>query len=274
MEIEIDIKDIRTLVEVVKKNYNFDLGEYALSSLKRRLQRILEVYKFPTMNELTYKVGNNKLFFEEFLREITVNTTEMFRDPSFWRKLRDEVFPLFQNTPTIRIWHAACSSGEEVYSMAIALKEAGLFDKAKIYASDINELVMAKAQVGKYPIRNMEINEPNYERYSGEKELLKYYSANGDFAQMDTSLLSNVTFKKFDLVAGEPFMKFDLILCRNVLIYFTLPLQDRVVEIFSRSLMTGGLLAVGSKETIAWCKSYAKYSSFSLEEKIFKKIKD
>ena len=274
MEIEIDIKDIRILVDVVKKNYNFDLGDYALSSFKRRLQRILEVYKFPSMVELTHKVGTNNLFFEEFLREITVNTTEMFRDPSFWRKLRDDVFPLYKNVPTIRIWHAACSSGEEVYSMAIALKEAGLFEKAKIYASDINELVMSKAQVGKYPIRNLEINEPNYERYSGKRELNKYFKANGDHFQMDTSLLSNVTFKKFDLIQGEPFLKFDLILCRNVLIYFTLPLQDRVVEMFNRSLMTGGLLAVGSKETIAWCKSYEKYSSFSLEEKIFKKVKD
>ena len=271
---EIDIKEIRLLVDIVKKNYNFDLGEYALSSFKRRLQRILEVYKLSNMAELTLKVSQNKNFFEEFLREITVNTTEMFRDPSFWRKLRDEVFPVLANYPTIRIWHAACSSGEEVYSMAIALKEAGLFDKAKIYASDINELVMAKAQTGKYPIRNMEVNDANYERYSGKKELTNYYKAIGDQACLDTSLLSNVTFKKFDLVQGEPFMKFDLIICRNVLIYFTLPLQDHVIDMFSRSMMTGGLLAVGSKETIAWCKSYNKYSAFSLEEKIFKKVKD
>jgi len=271
MEIEIDIKEIRGLVTAVKNSYGFDFGEYALSSFKRRLSRILEVYKFDTMQKLTDRVATDKAFYELFLKEVTVNTTEMFRDPSFWKKMKEIVFPQLKDFPTIRIWHAACSSGEEVYSMAIALKEAGLYEKARIFASDINEDVIAKAKEGKYPIRNMELNGLNYEKFEGPHKLTNYFKTVGDQAQMDLDLLRNVTFKKFDLVQGEQFLRFDIILCRNVLIYFNLPLQDQVIEKFAKCLSLEGFLAVGSKETIAWCKSAENYSTFSLEEKIYQK---
>jgi chemotaxis protein methyltransferase CheR len=271
MEIEIDIKEIRTLVTAIKTNYGFDFGEYALSSFKRRLSRILEVYKFENMQKLTDRVASDKPFYELFLKEVTVNTTEMFRDPSFWKKLKESVFPLVKDFPVIRVWHSACSSGEEVYSMAIALKEAGLYDKARIFASDINEDVIAKALEGKYPARNMELNGFNYEKYEGPKKLSNYFKVNGDYAYMDLDLLKNVTFKKFDLVQGDQFQRFDIILCRNVLIYFNLPLQDQVIAKFAKCMSLGGFLAVGSKETIAWCKSAENFSTFSLEEKIYQK---
>lgn len=271
MELEIDIKDIRNLVTSIKNTYGFDFGEYALSSFKRRLSRILEIYKFENMQKLTDKVVTDKAFYELFLKEVTVNTTEMFRDPTFWKKMKEAVFPLINDFPTIRIWHAACSSGEEVYSMAIALKEAGLYEKARIFASDINEDVILKAQEGKYPVRNMELNGFNYEKYGGTKKLTDYFKVVGDYAMMDLSLLKNVTFKKFDLVQGEQFQRFDIILCRNVLIYFNLPLQDQVVDKFAKCMSAGGFLAVGSKETIAWCKSVEHYNTFSLEEKIYQK---
>jgi chemotaxis protein methyltransferase CheR len=271
MEQEIDIKDIRNLVASIKNTYGFDFGEYALSSFKRRLSRILEIYKFENMQKLIDKVVSDKPFYELFLKEVTVNTTEMFRDPTFWKKMKETVFPVINDYPTIRIWHAACSSGEEVYSMAIALKEAGLYEKARIFASDINEDVILKAQEGKYPVRNMELNGFNYEKYGGTKKLTDYFKVNGDYAMMDLDLLRNVTFRKFDLVQGEQFQRFDIILCRNVLIYFNLPLQDQVVEKFAKCMSAGGFLAVGSKETIAWCKSVEHYNTFSLEEKIYQK---
>jgi chemotaxis protein methyltransferase CheR len=271
MEQEIDIKDIRNLVTSIKNTYGFDFGEYALSSFKRRLSRILEIYKFENMQKLIDKVVSDKPFYELFLKEVTVNTTEMFRDPTFWKKMKETVFPVINDYPTIRIWHAACSSGEEVYSMAIALKEAGLYEKARIFASDINEDVIVKAQEGKYPVRNMELNGFNYEKYGGTKKLTDYFKVNGDYAMMDLDLLRNVTFRKFDLVQGEQFQRFDIILCRNVLIYFNLPLQDQVVEKFAKCMSAGGFLAVGSKETIAWCKSVEHYNTFSLEEKIYQK---
>lgn len=271
--IEIDIIDIRKLVTSIKTKYNFDFGEYALSSFKRRLSRILEVYKLASMSALIDKVVSDRNFYELFLKEVTVNTTEMFRDPSFWKKMKETVFPELAKLPVIRIWHSACSSGEEVYSMAIALKEAGLYHKAQIFASDINEDVIEKALAGKYPARNMELNGMNYEKYGGPYKLSSYFKVIGDYAFMHLDLLSNVTFKKFDLVQGVQTQTFDLILCRNVLIYFNLPLQDQVIGKFSKCMSMGGFLAVGSKETIAWCKNVEFYTTFSQEEKIYKKTK-
>lgn len=273
-EIDIDIQDIRKLVNAVKTKYGFDFGEYALSSFKRRLVRVLDLYKFKDMTELINKVSFDKVFYEKFLKEITVNTTEMFRDPSMWKKFRESVIPELAKLPSIRIWHSACSSGEEVYSMAILMKEAGLLDKTKFLASDINEDVIATARSGKYPVRNMPLHSDNYDKSGGPKKLTDYYKVIGDYAYMDLSLLHNVQFKKFDLVLGQQDMKFDLILCRNVLIYFNLPLQDKIVGMFSSVMPIGGFLAVGSKETIAWCKSVTNYSTFSFEEKIYRKIKE
>ena len=271
MEQEIDIIDIRKLVNTIKSVYGFDFGEYALSSFKRRLARIIEVYKFANMTEVIEKVRVDKPFYELFLKEVTVNTTEMFRDPSMWKKLKETVFPVVKDYSTIRIWHSACSTGEEVYSMAIALKEAGLYDKARIFASDINEDVIAKALEGKYPARNMELNGFNYEKFEGKLKLNNYFKSTGDYVFMDQDLLRNVTFRKFDLVQGEQTMRFDIILCRNVLIYFNLPLQDQIVEKFAKCTSQGGFLALGSKETIAWCKSVDNYNTFSLEEKIYQR---
>jgi len=270
---DVEIKDLRIIIGTVKENYNYDFGDYAISSFKRRILRIIEVFKFNTVEELVAKIKSDKVFAEEFVKEITVNTTEMFRDPTFWRKLRDDVFPVLNANPNIRIWHAACSSGEEVYSMAIALKEAGLYHKAIITASDINEDVIKVAKTGLYPSRNMDLNQSNYERFGGKTLLSNYFKEVKDGnVQMDPTLISNVTFKKFDLVTGPIFSKFDIILCRNVMIYFNLELQDRVVAKFSESLFKNAFLVVGAKETIAWCKSAKAYATYSIEEKIYKKI--
>jgi len=270
-EVEIEIHDIRHLINVVRDKHKFDFGDYALSSFKRRIARFLELYKLESMAKLIERLTFDKPFFEVFLKEITVNTTEMFRDPSFWKTLKETVFPVIAEFPTIRVWHAACSTGEEVYSMAIALKEAGLYDKAKIFASDINEDVITKAKVGKYLARNMELNELNYRKFEGNENLSDYYKLSGDYVFMDLDLLKNVTFKKFDLVQGEQYLKFDIILCRNVLIYFNFPLQDKIIDKFSENLISGGFLAVGAKETIAFCKAAEKYTVLSQEEKIFKR---
>src|ERR1035437_3808521 len=168
---EIEIKSIRNIVSTVKDTYNFDFGNYAITSFKRRIERVLSVFNCKNVDELIIKIKEDKMFFESFLKEITVNTTEMFRDPSFWRKLREEVLPVIATHQNIRIWHAACSSGEEVYSMAILLKEMGLLDRAQIIASDINQDVLEVAKKGTYPMRNMEQNQSNYERFGGKGKL-------------------------------------------------------------------------------------------------------
>lgn len=272
---DVEIKELRNIITLVKDMYNYDFGEYAISSFKRRIIRIFEIFKFNTVDELLVKIKTDKVFVEEFVKEVTVNTTEMFRDPTFWRKLRDDILPILSSNTNIRIWHAACSSGEEVYSMAILLKEMGLYDKAIITASDINEDVIKTAKSGIYPARNMDLNQSNYERYGGKYKLDDYYKEVKDGnVQFDSKLISNVTFKRFDLVLGAPFSKFDIILCRNVMIYFNLELQDRVVAKFSESLFKNAFFAVGQKETIAWCKAAKSYSTYSIEEKIYRKVLD
>jgi len=269
---DIDLKDLRAIITVVKDTHGFDFSEYAISSFKRRILRIFEVFNFNSADELILKIKNDKVFYEKFLKEVTVNTTEMFRDPSFWRYLKEKVLPPLAKNSNIRIWHAASSSGEEVYSMAILLKEMNLYDKAIIHASDINEDVLATAKSGVYYLRNMPLNEDNYQRFEGVKKLEDYYKVEGDKVKFDPGLIKNVNFRTFDLVQGTPFSKFDIILCRNVLIYFNLELQDRVVQMFSSCLYSGGHLGIGSKETISWCKSAKNYKVESIEEKVYKKV--
>jgi chemotaxis protein methyltransferase CheR len=270
-EKKIDIQDVRKIIALISQQYQFDFGEYAMSSFKRRLLRVLELHNFDSMAQLIDHLTKNKSFFEVFLKEITVNTTEMFRDPSFWKTLKEDVFPLVAKFPTIRIWHSGCSSGEEVFSMAIALKEAGLYEKTKVLASDINEDVIAKALTGVYPYRHMQLNETNYKYFGGQNNLSDYYTKSSDNVTMDLELLKNVTFKKIDLIQSHQYSKFDIILCRNVLIYFNVELQDRIVAKFSNDLAAGGFLVLGSKETIAWYKSYDLYTVFSSKERIFRK---
>ncbi|MBI4947915.1 MAG: protein-glutamate O-methyltransferase CheR [Bacteroidetes bacterium] len=271
---EITIKEIKHLISFIKTTYRFDFNNYAFSSFKRRIERILAVYSIPNIESLTIKLQQNPVFFEEFLREITVNTTEMFRAPAFWRKLRNDVLPILAHYPSLRIWSAACSSGEEVYSLAIVLKEADLLHKTKILATDINDLVLQKGMNGTYPNRNMEVNEKNYQRFEGKGKLSDYYSSKEENVVFDKTLIENVSFKKFDLVQNEQYSKFDLILCRNVMIYFNPELQNKAIELFGNSLFMKGFLAVGEKETIAFCKSSDNFLTFSAEERIYQKIKD
>ena len=271
---DISLTDLKKLVTFIKNNFNFDFSQYAMSSFKRRVARVLQLYSISNVDELISGLVNRRELFDEFLKEITVNHTEMFRAPSFWRKLRDQVIPLLACNQPIRIWSAACSSGEEIYSLAILLQEAGVYEKARIVASDINDRVIAKAKSGTYWIRSLEVNEKNYQRFEGKMKLSDYYVTSGDNYIMNKDLLRNVSFKQFDLVMGSEFSKFDLILCRNVLISFTPELQNQVLRLFNNSLFMKGFLAVGEKETIAFCKNAEKFETFCAEERIYRKISE
>ncbi|HNP18225.1 MAG TPA: protein-glutamate O-methyltransferase CheR [Fulvivirga sp.] len=270
---EIDIADLKKITEVVKSKYGYDFTNYAMSSFKRRISRILE------MNNMSMETLMKKLydpgFLDDFLNEITVNVTEMFRDPSFWRVLRDDVIPgILLNHQTIRIWHAGCSSGEEVFSMAIMLREMGLLDKVNIIATDLDTNILEKAKKGEYNLKNMELNEKNYIRYQGTSSLKDYFKESNGKAVLDKSLVENVSFRKHDLVKGDVFNKFDLVLCRNVMIYFNQTLQNEVLKNFHESLFKYGYLAIGSKESLIWCEIANKFIIVNNEEKIYKKIKD
>ncbi|ELR70408.1 Chemotaxis protein methyltransferase CheR [Fulvivirga imtechensis AK7] len=270
---EIDIADLKRITELVKTKYNYDFTNYAMSSFKRRILRILEIHNL-TVEELIKRLHESS-FLDDFLNEITVNVTEMFRDPPFWRVLRDDIIPaILLNHQKIRIWHAGCSSGEEVFSMAILLKEMGILENVSVIATDLDTNILEVAKSGAYNLKNMELNEKNYIRYQGTSSLSKYYKEANGKAVLDKSLIENVSFRKHDLVKGEVFNKFDLILCRNVMIYFNQTLQNDVLRKFHESLFKYGYLAIGSKESLIWCDIASKFIVVNNEEKVYKKIKD
>jgi len=272
---EIHIVDIRKLTETIKTRYGYDFTNYAISSFKRRILRIVELYKFNSVDALNKKIEDDPTFFEEFVSEITVNVTEMFRDPSFWRILRDKIIPnILLNHKKVSIWHAGCSSGEEVYSMAIMLKEMGILEDSKIIATDIDDQILERAKSGVYTVKNMELNEKNYVRFRGENELNKYFEVKNGLAYMDKSLVKDVSYRKHDLVNGIVFNKFDIVLCRNVMIYFNQNLQNEVLKKLHESIFKYGYLAIGSKESLIWCEIANKFIVVNNEEKIYKKIKD
>ncbi len=274
---DIEINDLRLFIDKVKTLYKYDFSDYALSSFKRRLIRILELNKMTNMQMLIKRIETEPAFFHYVLSEITVNVTEMFRDPSFWRELRDKVLPnIFQNQNHINIWHAGCSSGEEVFSMVILLAEMGMLEKTNIVASDIDIEILKRATAASIPLKNMEVNEKNYIRFAGAKKLDLYFTYRNGMAELNKDLLKKVNFREQSLV--DPKMptdiKFDLVLCRNVMIYFNQNLQNKVLNLIHSVLHKFGYLAIGSKESMIWCDSAHKFLVVNNEEKIFKKIKD
>ncbi len=271
---DIDIADLKKITELIQAKYGYDFRNYAMSSFKRRMLRILEL-KNLTIETLLKKLNDQPGFIEEFLDELTVNVTEMFRDPGFWRIMRDEIIPgILLNHKTFKIWHAGCSSGEEVLSMTILLKEMGILQDVQLFASDLDVTILEKAKSASYPIKNMELNEKNYIRFEGKKSLKEYYKEESGKAVFDKELMQNVTFRKHDLVNGDIFSKFDLVLCRNVMIYFNQTLQNEVLKKFHESLFKYGYLAIGSKESLIWCDVASKFLVVNNEEKVYKKIKD
>jgi chemotaxis protein methyltransferase CheR len=272
---DIDIADLKRISELIYQKYNYDFRNYAMSSFKRRVLRIMELKKL-NVDGLIKKLNETPIFINEFLDELTVNVTEMFRDPSFWRIMREEIIPaILLNHKQFKIWHAGCSSGEEVLTMCIMLKEMGILHDVSLIATDLDVNILERAKSGTYPIKNMELNEKNYIRFQGTATSLKeYYKEDNGYAVFNKELLNNVSFRKHDLVLGEVFNKFDLILCRNVMIYFNQTLQNEVLKKFHESLFKYGYLAIGSKESLIWCDYANRFIVVNNEEKIYKKIKD
>jgi chemotaxis protein methyltransferase CheR len=270
---EIDIADIRRITEVIRNRYDYDFTNYALSSFRRRVIRILELNRIG-VDALVMKLEEPS-YMEYFLNEITVNVTEMFRDPSFWRALRDDIIPaILLNHDKIRIWHAGCSSGEEVLSMAILIREMDILSKVSMIATDLDTNILERARTAAYPMKNMDLNEKNYIRFQGKGKLTDYYDEKDGKAVMNPELLENISFRKHDLVKGTVFNKFDLVLCRNVMIYFNQELQNEVLKKFHESMFKYGYLAIGSKESLIWCEIANKFIVVNNEEKVYRKIKD
>lgn len=267
-------KEFEKLICSLHDIYGLDFSGYATNSLKRRVDRLLVMKKFTDIEKLSNAIRSGALSKEEFLEEVTVNVTEMFRDPTFWIALKNIIPNLFLNTKTVRIWHAGCSTGEEVFSMAILLKETGYLDKCKIVATDISDHVLEVAKAGRISLKSIEVHERNYARLELSSPLLKHFYISGPQAVLDPSLTKNISFRNLNLVSAEPFSKFDLILCRNVLIYFDHTLQDRVIRLFRDSLFNYSYFCLGVKENFSWSNQFGWFISVNEEVRIFKKIKE
>lgn len=262
-ELEYLIKDVYDL-------YGYDFSLYSRASFKRRVNRICLIDKFTSFAELRYTLINEPNYLKRFIEEVTVNVTEMFRDPYFFKELRENILPQLGTYPLIRIWIAGCSTGEEAYSVAILLKEAGLYHKSLIYATDINPSVLETARAGVFPISQMKTYSENYILSGGKKDFSDYYTANYDSARFDSSLKEKMILSTHNLVSDSSFNSFQLIVCRNVLIYFDKPLQERVFKLFDDSLENLGYLALGSKETLRFSNLATIYQQID-DQKIWKK---
>lgn len=270
---DIDIADLKRIAGVVQSNHGYDFHNYATSSFKRRILRILDLKKL-SVDGLLEKIEGQPQFMQELLGELTVNVTEMFRDPGFWKILRDQVIPtLIKKDKPLKIWHAGCSSGEEVYSMAILLHEMHVTSNVSILATDLDPKVLEKAKAGSFPIKHLDVNEKNYAKLNTGNPLSTWFRAVKGTAILDTRLLKNVTFQEHDLVTDDINDSFDLLLCRNVMIYFNQSLQNDVLTKFHHSLVMHGYLSVGQKESLTWCDVANKFEIFSPAEKIYRKIR-
>jgi chemotaxis protein methyltransferase CheR len=270
---ELEALEIELLLEAVDRRYGFDFREYAPSSLKRRLWRRIRAEGLESVSGLQERVLHDPAVMEQLLLDLSINVTAMFRDPSFYVAFREKVVPMLRTHPFARIWVAGCSSGEEVYSLAILLGEEGLRDRARIYGTDINGAVLEQARAGVFPLDRMQDYTRNYIKAGGKRAFSEYYVAAYDGVQFQRSLVDNVVFAQHNLVSDRSFNEFHVIVCRNVLIYFDRPLQDRVHRLFYDSLATFGVLALGHKESIHFSRHESSYEELDALEKLYRKVR-
>ena len=268
---EIQNIEIDLLLEAVVKRYGYDYRDYSKASLKRRIKNFMRSEQLDKISEAIPRLLYDDYLFENFVYSLSVSVTEMFRDPLVYKKIREEIIPFLKTYPHVKIWHAGCASGEEVYSMAILLKEEGMYERAHIYATDINPLVLQKGIEGIYNSRDVQTFTENYNNSGGQNSFSDYYHQKYDSVIMDKELKKNITFSQHNLVTDSSFGEMHLILCRNVLIYFNKPLQGSVLDLFALSLVNKGFLCLGTKETTRFSTSEDKYNELYPEERIYQK---
>jgi chemotaxis protein methyltransferase CheR len=266
-KIEVDL-----LLEGIFRQYGFDFRSYAFSSLKRRLWKRITAEGLQSISGLQDRVLHDPAMMEKLLLDLSINVSAMYRDPTFYKAFREKVVPVLRTYPFVRLWHAGCSTGEEVYSMAILLEEEGLYDRARIYATDINEVVLQTAKSGIFPVEKMQEYTQNYLRAGGTRSFSDYYVAKYDAAIFSSALTRNVVFSQHNLVTDRSFAECNVILCRNVMIYFDRKLQDRVHSLFYESLVQFGFLGLGSKETLKFSKYEGCYEEIDARDKIYRRV--
>jgi chemotaxis protein methyltransferase CheR len=265
--------EIELLLEAVFRHYGFDFRSYAYASIRRRLWKRADAEGLSSISELQARVLHAPDAMERLLIDLSVSVTSMFRDPGFYVAFRRDVIPLLRTYPFIRVWHAGCSTGEEVYSTSIVLEEEGLLDRTRIYATDINDAVLQQARDGIFPLNRMQEYTENYIRAGGRRSFSEYYTAKYDGALFSPALTRNIVFSQHNLVTDRSFSEFHVIFCRNVLIYFDRELQHRVHALFYESLVNFGVLGLGSKESLRFSQYEACYEKLGSREKLYRKVR-
>ncbi|MDN4039923.1 protein-glutamate O-methyltransferase CheR [Massilia sp. YIM B02443] len=260
------------LVEAVYLKYNYDFRDYTGASQKRRVLVAMREMECDTVSELQSKVLHEPNGFAQLLQYLTIPVTEMFRDPEYFMAIREQVVPLLKTYPSLKIWIAGCSTGEEVYSMAILLKEEGLLERSIIYATDINPESLEAARRGVFPLERMRLYTENYQKAGGKAAFSDYYTAAYGGALFDRELMENVTFADHSLATDSVFSETHFVSCRNVLIYFNRRLQDRVFGLFHESLCHRGFLGLGSKESIDFSSYAERFEPLARRERLFRKV--
>ena len=263
--IEVDL-----LLEAVYRRYSYDFRGYARASLRRRLWRRAMEERVQTISGLQDRVLHDPAVMDRLMRDLSINVTEMFRDPGFFRALRETIVPILRTYPYARVWNAGCSTGEETYSIAIVLAEAGLLDRVRIYATDMNDDVLGIAREGTFELDKIDRYAENYERAGGVERLDRYFSVRDGRATFSRSLVDGTVFAQHNLAQDAAFNDFQLIVCRNVMIYFARPLQERVHDLFLSSLVRFGVLALGHKESVV-ATHEDRYEVLDADEKLYRR---
>lgn len=265
--------EFKELLESIRFVYGYDFTDYAEASVKRRVTHFMNKHKIDAIGKLAKLLLKDEHFFEEFIQEVSVTVTEMFRDPFFYKSMREKVMKRLATYPFIKIWIAGCATGEEVYSMAILLKEENLLERSIIYATDINQKSLQIAKEGIYSVSHMKTYTTNYIKSGGKTSFSSYYQAKYDAVLLDKSLRQNIVFSPHNLTIDRSFNEFQLITCRNVLIYFNQQLQNQVINLFYESLCPFGFLGIGNKESLLFSDKKACFDEVDRKEKIYMKIK-
>jgi len=264
--------EISLLLEGVFRRYGYDFRDYSLAHLRRRLRHRLELSGLSDLGAMLHRVLSDRHFFELLLRDLSINVTEMFRDPEIYARVRNEVVSRLKTWPFVKIWHAGCATGEEVYSMAILLHEEGLLKRCQIYATDFNQIALKKAREGIYSLDQVRLFTGNYQKGGGRESFADYYTADDDAVILKSWLKEKIVFADHNLVTDGVFSEMQLVVCRNVLIYFNRELQERIFNTFYESLCPGGFLWLGSKETLRQSDMAGRFEAISQDEKIYKKV--
>ncbi|TYP75533.1 CheR family methyltransferase [Paenibacillus methanolicus] len=265
--------EIALLLEGLYQLYGYDFRNYAFSSVRRRIWHRVHAERLPNVSALTERMLHDRETMNRLLADLTIHVTEMFRDPEVFLAFRQHVVPMLRTYPFIRIWHAGCSTGEEVYSMAILLKEEGLYDKTRIYATDMNERVLDLAREGVFPIDRMQTFTRNYMEAGGKDAFSRYYTARYDSVLFHSELKENIVFAQHNLVTDRSFNEFNVIFCRNVMIYFNKELQNHVHGLLYDSLSTFGVLALGTKESINFTRHADAYDELDAHSRLYRKTR-